>query len=186
MEYAVYNGTLSIRDVLRGRKLSVSMPNPATYSPIGFINMDSQGGIPQGREAGFIPELLDELARRAGFTWRESYALFEGPDAFGKTYTDLLVSKLKFLLFLSTWGWVDFSFRTAYGTTLNEKQKEGGLKASSLSINLSPVEIHRRNVVLRMAGMAGESVRHERRVVDAYHITSCAWNKLSSGKAVIA
>jgi hypothetical protein len=89
----VYNGTLAIRDALRGKKLSISMPNPATYTPAGFVNADAEGSIPEGTEGGFVVEILDELARRAGFTWRESYAIFDEPENFNKTWTDLAVSK---------------------------------------------------------------------------------------------
>ena len=84
-----------MKDVLRGAKLTVSMPNPLTYSPAGFVNVDSEGSIPQGQEAGFLAEILDELASRAGFTWRESYATFDDPDSFGKTWTDLAVGILQ-------------------------------------------------------------------------------------------
>ena len=89
----VYNGTLDLRDVLRGAKLSISMPNPATYSPKGFVNADAEGSILTGKEGGLVPELLDELANRAGFTWRESYAVFDEPEKFDKTWTELVVSK---------------------------------------------------------------------------------------------
>lgn len=92
---AVYNGTLNVKDVLRGAKLTVSMPNPFTYTPAGFVNADSEGSILQGQEAGFVVEVLDELAKRAGFTWRESYAIFDDPEAYDKTWTDLVVSKPK-------------------------------------------------------------------------------------------
>jgi hypothetical protein len=88
----VYNGTVALRDALRGKKLSISMPNPATYSPAGFVNVDAEGSILQGKEGGFIVEILDELARRAGCTWRESYATFDEPEKFDKSWTDLLVS----------------------------------------------------------------------------------------------
>ena len=33
------NGTLGFRDVMRGKKIAVSLPNPATYSPKGFVNV---------------------------------------------------------------------------------------------------------------------------------------------------
>ena len=92
---AVYNGTLNVKDVLRGMKLTVSMPNPLTYSPAGFVNVDSEGSILQGQEAGFVVEVLDELAKRAGFTWRDSYAIFDAPEEFGKTWTELVVSNFE-------------------------------------------------------------------------------------------
>ena len=93
-----------MKDVLRGAKLTVSMPNPLTYSPAGFVNADSEGSILQGQEAGFVVEILDELAKRAGFTWRESYAIFDDPEAFDKTWTELVVSKLQRYSMLESWG----------------------------------------------------------------------------------
>lgn len=68
------------------------MPNPSTYSPAGFVNVDSEGSILEGKEGGFLVEVLDELAERAGFTWRESYAVFDEPEKFDKTWTELVVS----------------------------------------------------------------------------------------------
>jgi len=87
---AVSNQTLQLRDVMRGVQLSVSLPNPATYSPAGFVNIDESGAIKTGQEAGFMVEILDEVAARAGFTWRQSFAFFQDPDDFGKSWTDLV------------------------------------------------------------------------------------------------
>ena len=42
---------------------------------------------------GLFAVILDEVAKRAGFSWRDSYAAFEPIDAVldeGKTWTDLL------------------------------------------------------------------------------------------------
>jgi len=33
--------------------------------------LDEEGAIKMEKEAGFMAEILDELARRAGFTWYE-------------------------------------------------------------------------------------------------------------------
>ena len=37
---------------MRGQKLSVSLTNPATSSPTGFVNADENGNIKTGKEAG--------------------------------------------------------------------------------------------------------------------------------------
>ena len=66
----VSNKTLDIRHVMEGVKLSVSLPNPASYSPPGFINVDENGAVKAGQDAGFMAEILDEVAARAGFTVR--------------------------------------------------------------------------------------------------------------------
>ena len=52
---------------MRGVKLAISLPNAATYSPAGFVNVDSQGLIREGKEGDFLVEILGELAKRAGF-----------------------------------------------------------------------------------------------------------------------
>jgi len=80
--HQVNNRTLSLRDAMRGVKVSVSFPREP--SPTGFINMDESGAIKTGKEAGFMIEILDAVAERAGFTWRSSYALYDLPDQFGK------------------------------------------------------------------------------------------------------
>ena len=44
---------------------------------------------------GFMVEILDEVAKRAGFTWRDSYSLFRDPEKLGKTWTDLVQWQVK-------------------------------------------------------------------------------------------
>lgn len=51
---------------MKGQKLSISMTRASTP---GFVNLDDQGGVKEGKEAGFMIEILDEVAMRAGFTW---------------------------------------------------------------------------------------------------------------------
>lgn len=84
----VSNGTLSLRDVMRGVQLSVSFPG--SPSPPGFLNYDENGAIPEGKGAGFMIEILDEVASRAGFTWRNSWTKFDDPEKYDKTWTELL------------------------------------------------------------------------------------------------
>ena len=54
---------------MRGQRLSVSLTSPRSLSTKGFVNLDSKGGVKEGKEAGFMIEILDEVANRAGFTW---------------------------------------------------------------------------------------------------------------------
>ena len=46
----VNNGTMGLRDAMRGVKVSVSFPREP--SPTGFINMDENGAIKRGKDAG--------------------------------------------------------------------------------------------------------------------------------------
>ena len=54
-------GAMNVRDVMRGVNLSVSLPDAKTYSPAGFINVDENGAIKEGKAAGFMVEILDEV-----------------------------------------------------------------------------------------------------------------------------
>ena len=54
-------GAMSVRDVMRGVNLSVSLPDARTYSPVGFVNIDENGAIKEGKAAGFMVEILDEV-----------------------------------------------------------------------------------------------------------------------------
>jgi len=52
----VSNGTLALRDVMRGVQLAISFPKAP--SPAGFANFDENGAIPEGKEGGFMIEVL--------------------------------------------------------------------------------------------------------------------------------
>ena len=80
---AVLNGTIAAEDALRGRKLTVSWPAVETYSPEGFHVTDDTGAL---TDQGLMVEIMDELASRAGFSWRNSYHFFQPPQE-GDTYS---------------------------------------------------------------------------------------------------
>ena len=73
---AVLAGTMDAGDVLRGRNLTVSWPAVENYSPAGFHLADDTGALTDG---GLMIEVMDELASRAGFSWRSSYHFFVPP-----------------------------------------------------------------------------------------------------------
>ena len=52
----VSNGTLALKDVMRGVQLAISFPSAP--SPAGFANFDENGAIPEGKEGGFMIEVL--------------------------------------------------------------------------------------------------------------------------------
>lgn len=87
----VLNNTVRMRDALRGARLAISVPNPVGYAPTGFINYDQDGALLTGQDAGFLIEILDELAKRAGFTWRDSFSYFDDPSKYNRTWTDLVL-----------------------------------------------------------------------------------------------
>lgn len=84
--HAVQNGTATLRNALEGFELRMAQyPSP-------FFQLDvSTGGI-DPTYPGIIAILMDELAMRAGFTWRNSWGLLpDNPTDFNKTWSDLLV-----------------------------------------------------------------------------------------------
>ena len=74
---AVLNGTIVTADALRGRNISVSWPAVENYSPKGFHVTDDTGAL---TDQGLMVEIMDELASRAGFSWRNSYHFFQPPQ----------------------------------------------------------------------------------------------------------
>ena len=55
----------------------------------GYFNFNNETGIDPD-EPGIIAVILDELARRGGFTWRESVGIYTEPQADGMTWNDTL------------------------------------------------------------------------------------------------
>ena len=76
-------GTVKIADALRGKNVSVSWPAVENYSPEGFHVTDDTGAL---TDQGLMVEIMDELASRAGFSWRNSYHFFQPPQE-GDTYS---------------------------------------------------------------------------------------------------
>jgi hypothetical protein len=78
------SGKLQLRDALQGLAL-----RPLVTKGDYFSYSDSQGI--DAPEPGLMADLLDELALRGGFTWRQSFAVFdESLLPVNATYTDLL------------------------------------------------------------------------------------------------
>lgn len=94
---ALVRGEVELRDALKGLDLTVAMTN---YRGVGgdadkLFQLDDQGRIPDTEQPGLFVVLLDEVARRAGFTWRHSFVTVDPVSAEdatqGKTWTDLLL-----------------------------------------------------------------------------------------------
>ena len=80
---AVLAGDIVTADALRGRNVTVSWPAVENYSPKGFMITDETGAL---TDQGLMVEIMDELAGRAGFSWRNSYHFFQPPQA-GQNYS---------------------------------------------------------------------------------------------------
>ncbi|KAL3942940.1 MAG: hypothetical protein SGBAC_002968 [Bacillariaceae sp.] len=85
--HAFQNGTVELKDALQGMKLNVLM---GAYKG-SYFNYDDENGI-NAVYPGIAASLMDELARRAGFTWRSSFGIFTDPRgaAYNETWTDVL------------------------------------------------------------------------------------------------
>ena len=70
-------GNMILRDALQGLKLNVVLRNYGS-NPTPGVNLDSNEAIDESNP-GLAAMLLDELAKRAGFTWRDSFGI--GPFA---------------------------------------------------------------------------------------------------------
>ena len=77
-----YNGTIQLKDSIRGMQLN-------TLLRVGDSGrLDSTGALDETNPGLFV-YVLDELASRAGFTWRDSFAITSGPDE-NHTWAELL------------------------------------------------------------------------------------------------
>ena len=84
---AFRNGTVELKDALRGMKLNVVVG----ASNLSYFDYDDHHGIDPSYP-GIAAVLLDELGRRAGFTWRSSFGVFKDARGaeFNETWTDIL------------------------------------------------------------------------------------------------
>jgi hypothetical protein len=79
--YELYrNRTIPLRDALKDLKLNVVFP-------LSIINYSNEGGIDKGY-AGIGTDLMDMLAVRAGFTYRNSFGIVGLPGDSGMTWTE--------------------------------------------------------------------------------------------------
>ena len=85
------HGIVNIRSALRGLNLTVAIANYPLPPEDQFFSLSSETGGIKEQDPGLFVVLLDELAHRAGFQWRNTYsAIDSGIDA-NMTWTDSLV-----------------------------------------------------------------------------------------------
>lgn len=82
---AYANGETTLADALEGMKLR------AVLGETQYFRLNRETGALDEDYPGLQPIILDELARRAKFTWRDSYAVVAETPVGGKTYTELLL-----------------------------------------------------------------------------------------------
>mmetsp|Transcript_706 Transcript_706/g.985 ORF Transcript_706/g.985 Transcript_706/m.985 type:complete len:141 (-) Transcript_706:65-487(-) len=82
--YHSSNRSIELRKLLKGKSLNVVFDNGTDY-----MTFKSDGSIDE-RDPGLYVKLLDELARRGEFSWRDSFVLDDPPSA-GQTWINLLL-----------------------------------------------------------------------------------------------
>ena len=92
----LYNGTVELPDALRGLELSVGITNYSTGKEQFFFSLE-KNEIPV-EYPGYFAIILDEVARRAGFTWRNSFGVYpprnnetDIVDGVEQSWTDILI-----------------------------------------------------------------------------------------------
>jgi hypothetical protein len=98
--------------------LSVYTKNYANESGNNLFALTENGTIPQNRsELGLTAVILDEVAERAGFTWRNRFgsdkSINEAEDG-NKTYTDLLI-----------WSTDTYDISAGWWYQTNERKAQG-------------------------------------------------------------
>jgi hypothetical protein len=93
-QYQLIVGNVTLKKALEGLDLTVAITNYPSPTENELFSLDPvTGGIKEGDDPGLFVVLLDEVARRAGFRWRNSYVAIDPltADVDGnKTWTDLL------------------------------------------------------------------------------------------------
>jgi hypothetical protein len=106
-----YNGTFELRDALEGFAIN-SLIRPGEY-----FHLDDNGAIDK-EDPGLVAHILDELAKRGSFTWRNSFAVTEGPGD-NHTWTELLDWAIESYDVSVDW-WVHSAERYKMGATFPE------------------------------------------------------------------
>jgi hypothetical protein len=89
----LWNKTVDLPNALRGLNLTVGITQYATGKEASFFSLDADGRI-RITSPGLFAVVLDEVARRAGFEWRNSFGVYPPLDNttdVNKTWTDILL-----------------------------------------------------------------------------------------------
>jgi len=103
-----YQNNVSIRDTLRGLELHPIFGNWGGE----YFSLDSNGRIPEGDDPGFLVELMDKMAQRGGFTWRQSFGVYE--SSINGNWTELML-----------WGIQTYDFVVDYYYFTNDRLSSG-------------------------------------------------------------
>ena len=84
------NGYAVLRSALRGLNLTVAIANYQVPTEDQLFSLSPEGTIKQN-DPGLFVVLLDELARRSGFQWRNTYSAIDSGISENMTWTDSLL-----------------------------------------------------------------------------------------------
>jgi Ligand-gated ion channel len=101
----LYNESVELKDALSGLDLTVAITNYKMGKEGDLFSL--QDGKVKEDDPGLFAVILDEVARRAGFTWRDTFVAFDPLDSRihgNKTWTDVLQWEVEnFDISVDTW-----------------------------------------------------------------------------------
>lgn len=109
-------GTKVMKTALQGLQIAVSLP---VVTEPGFMNWESASPfVIDAENPGLMGRVMDELAERAGFSYRDSFHVFPGPPE-GWTYTEALAALVEQIDITAEY-WIHLPERLALGITFPE------------------------------------------------------------------
>lgn len=115
---------LDLRHALRGKQIR------SIITLTSYFNLTEDGTIDE-ENPGIVADLLDELATRGGFTWRDSFGVVKGPGK-NRTWTDLLGWATEEFDVAADW-WMKTTERMSMGIAFSE----GWYDASTILVGLA-------------------------------------------------
>ena len=110
------NGTIDINLALEGRHVNVALG-----PDLDFLNRNINGSLP-----GLMAVLMDEVAERGKFTWRDSYIIHSDNVPSGKTWTDLCIWLIDHYD-VAVWFWYQLYSREALGISFPKGWYDGSI-----------------------------------------------------------
>jgi len=110
---------VDLRHALKGKNV-----NTAVGLDTSFVNLDSDGSI-NPEDPGLLIVLLDEVARRGEFSWRETFVI-EYPPIDGESWLDLLLWSVDTYDISANW-WFNTPQRLSLGVSFPRGWYDGSL-----------------------------------------------------------
>jgi hypothetical protein len=114
----LWNKTVDLPNAMRGLNLTVAITNYGAGKEANFFSLDADGKI-RVTSPGYFADVLDELARRGGYEWRNSFGVYPPRDNTtdgNQTWTDILLWSIA-TFDISMERWIHSIDRMAAGTS---------------------------------------------------------------------